>query len=152
MGLFNALFGGGNKKDSTEGSDGMWLSGERDSSWGEVAKFSETQPIDFSPESCYTNMVGTFVILRSFNKEKNIFLFMGCLIPPNQNDFLLIVVDRHESPNGAVVKADDWTRNRILATSELPSISGAINGARNWAGLNSYSTLPPFVMWLSRKL
>ncbi len=152
MGLMNALFGGGKKKDSTEGNDGMWLSGQRDSSWREVAKFSETQPIEFSPESCYRNGAGTFVVLRSFNKEKNIVLFMGCLIPPNQDDFLLIVVDRHESPSGAVVKADDWTRNRILATSQLPSISGAINGARNWAGMNDYLTLPPFVMWLTMKL
>jgi hypothetical protein len=151
MGLLNALFGGG-KKQSSDDNDGMWLNGERDSSWRSVAKFSETQPIEISPESCYTNEVGTFCVLRSFNKEKNIVLFMGCLVPADEDDFLLIIVDRHETPSGKVVKQDDWTRNRILSADRIPSIDGAIKAARGGANFNNYSTLPPFVFWLTMKL
>jgi hypothetical protein len=151
MGLFSAIFGGG-KKSGSGSIDGMWLSGERDLNWREVAKFSDQQPIEFSQESCYTNGTGTFVILRSFNQEKNIMIFMGCIIPPTQNEFVLIVVDRHELRDGSLVKADDWTENRVLHASKYPTIVNAIASARNMAAFINYSTTPPFVMWLSTKV
>jgi hypothetical protein len=149
MGLFDSIFG---KKPSAEKSEGLWLSGERSSSWRAVAKFSETQSIEISPESCYSNNLGTFCVVRSYNKEKNLMIYMGCLIPNGQSDFLLIAVDRHETPVGDVIKFDDWTKNRILSKEKIPTLSNLIMTAKAGADFNNYSTLPPFVFWLTLKL
>jgi hypothetical protein len=157
MGLFDALFGGKKNQSSDDDlfnnlPDGTWLDGERNSSWRSIAKFSESQTIEFSPESCFSNTTGTFCVLRSFNSEANIVLFMGCLVLEGEDEFMMIVVDRHETQDGKVIKQDDWTRNRILSTEKIPSIESAITAARNNASFNDYSTVPPFVFWLSMKL
>lgn len=150
MGLLSSLFGG-NKPD-TKGKDGSWLSMERNSTWEEVAKFDQNQPIEVSVESCYQNKMGTFCVLRSFNKNQNVMLFMGCVIPVDQKDFILIVVDRGENPNGGVMKKDDWTKNRVLEKGKIPSVSNAIAKIENLATFNNYSTLPPFVFYLTLNL
>jgi len=150
MGILSALFGG--NKSTTEGNDGVWLKGERNSTWEEVAKFDKSQPIELSLESCYQNQMGTFCVLRSFNKGQNVMLFMGCVIPEDQNDFILIVVDRGESLNGDVMMRDDWTKNRILEKSKIPDIGDAIQKIENYAAFNDYSTLPPFVFYLTMNL
>lgn len=148
MGLLSMLFGGGDSPSI----DGLWLHGERDSSWKTVAQFSAAQPIELSPESCYTNRSGTFCVLKSFDPQNAVVLFMGCFVPPDQDEMILIVVDRHETQSGRVVKADDWTKNRVLAVSKYPSVKNAIDAARGRANFNGYSTLPPFVMHLTMNL
>ena len=127
-------------------SDGQWLEHERDSDWREVARFSIDQTIEFSPESCFANASGAFCILRSYNAQNRNWIFLGCLIPPDQDEVICILVDRIESKAGAVVMKDDWSTRRILAAEKLPSIPQAIQTVRNYAEFNSYSTLPPYVL------
>jgi hypothetical protein len=146
MGILSALFG--SKKTDTKDNDGSWLKMERNSTWKEVAKFDDTQPIEASLESCFKNQMGTFCVLRTYNKQRNIMLYMGCLIPDDQNDFILVVVDRGENPNIGVVKKDDWTRDRVLEKGKIPSVSDAIPKIHNQAAFNNYSTVPPFVFHL----
>lgn len=146
MGFLNSLFGSNEKKNDIP--DGVWLKNERDGYWKEVATFGTNQPIEVNTGSCFSGAGGTYCVLRSFNPERQAMLYMGCIIPDDQDMFVLIAVDRAERTNGVVVKGDDWTKNRVLQHERIPSIKKGIQIVRNFANFNDYSTPPPFVMYV----
>ena len=117
-----------------------------------VANLNQTQTIEVSIESCYQNKIGTFCVLRSFNKSQNVMLYLGCVIPDNQNEFIQMVVDRAESPNGDVMQRDDWSKNRLLEKGKIPSVSNAIIRIRKEAAFNDYSSVPPYAFILMMSL
>lgn len=151
MGFFGSLFGSNDKKQITASDmpEGQWLNSERDSSWRKIAEFSNGEPIEFSPESCFKNDMGNFVVLRSFDKKSNTNLFMGCFIPLEQEELVVFVVDRLETTSGKVLRKDNWDKKRALLASRVPSIANLITAARNNAKFNNYKTIPPYVLFLS---
>lgn len=150
MGILSALFG--SKKVEIKDNDGSWLKMERESTWKEVSRFDQNTPIDVSIESCFQSKVGTFCVLRSFNKSQNSILYAGCVLPIDQSEFIQIVVHRSEGLDGEVIIKDVWQKNRILDKEMIPSISDAILTIKNHAVLNNYSTIPPFVYYLTMNL
>lgn len=150
MGLIDSLFG----KNKTEniGNDGAWLSMERNSSWTDLAKLNETQIIEVSRESCYTNQIGTFCVLRFVDKNNNSIVYWGCCIPDKTNEFIHLVVNRIEGSNGEVIKKDEWPKNRVFDDKIIPNLSDAIQKVQNHASFNNYSTVPPFVYYLMLNL
>lgn len=148
MGLFSALFSR-KEKNHSEGRDGIWLSGERNSSWREIGEFAADQPVEFSPESCYTMGGATSVVLRSHCRgEQQYVMYIGCLIAPNKIDEIVVLVDRYESSSGAVLVADRWSHDRLLSVTTLSWVSDLIVTARNQAKINNYSTEPPFALFV----
>ena len=147
MGLFNKMFGGDSNKESSD--DGLWLRHEKETDmWIQVAEFNKGQPIELAEMSPFNSDVGTFCVLRSFSSENQTTIYLGCIIPKDQNDLVLICVDRIESANGKVLKKDDWTRERILHREKLPSISQLIAVAKNKANFYDWKTTPPYVFHL----
>jgi hypothetical protein len=143
MGFLSSLFGTDKKNDMPEG---LWLKHEREGHWSEIASFGTSQPIEVNTDSCFSGAGGTYCVLRSFNAERQAMLYMGCIVPDEQDQFIIIAVDRAERRNGSVVKGDDWTKNRVLSYERIPSIKGGIQITRNLARFNGYSNPPPFVM------
>ena len=151
MGFLSSLFGGGSKtiqaSQSMSFPDGKWLEMEKQTNrWTPVAEFSKEQTIDLADMSLFSGGMGTFCILKSFSKEENYIMYLGCVIPPNQNDLVLICVDRYESLNGEVIRKDDWKKNRVLHKNQIPSISKLITVARNKSAAYGFSSPPPHVM------
>jgi hypothetical protein len=151
MGILGSLFGS-NKNKQPSNNDGLWIQGEKNCSWQAVAKLSNNQIIELGPESCFTNSLGTFCVLRSVLKNENTVIYMGCVIIDEDDDFILIAVDRHESLSGSVIKKDDWSKNRALSVSKVPNIKNIINAAKGHAAVINYQTLPPYVFWISINL
>jgi hypothetical protein len=150
MGFFDSIFGGGKRK-TTEIPDGLWLSGERDSSWREIAKSNSSETMDYSPESCFTNSTGTFVVIRITKNSTGKKDFLGCIIPTNPMNTIYIAVRRSESLSGNILDKDHWSNQTILTMPTRKGIDTIINTARNTAAFNNYSNLPPYVLWLSMK-
>jgi hypothetical protein len=149
MGLLGKLFGnkGGNKIP-----DGLWLKGEREGDWIEIAYFESGQSIEYNDYSCYTDNGGTYVILRSTYEEERRICYMGAWILPDHDDLILIVCDRTESLDGSCVAPDDWSKNRIIQAQNVDGLGDLIGRARRLAAARNYTNPPAYVYMLKMGL
>ena len=146
--------------------DGMWLEHEKYAGpkyenagvWKKVAEFSPNHEIYLNVLSCFRTEFGTFSVLRTRNYESDYISYIGCIIynehyVPSENEkFLKIIVDRYETPQGDILKADDWTDKRILTSKGVNGLDTLIQTANSYANSNNYKTTPPYVFWLTMNL
>ena len=146
MGLLSKVFGG--KKDEME--DGLWLKGEREGDWIEVLeRFTPDQSLELNTLSCFEHKSGTyFCVLRSTNPTKTNNAYFGCLIEPDSEDEIFVVVQRLEKNSGQAIEVDSWSKSRVFNTTTTPGIGDVIARIKNIANFNDYSSPPPYALLL----
>jgi hypothetical protein len=146
--------------------DGKWLELEKCAGqqyentgvWRKVAEFAPDHEIDLNLLSCFEAKFGTFAVLRTRNHGSNYISYIGCIIHSNNDvqnnseNFVKIIVDRYETPQGDILKSDDWTDKRVLTNKSVSGFETLVQTANKYAVSNNYKTLPPYVFWLTMSL
>lgn len=135
MGLFSSLFG-----DRPSIPDGAWLNDYRDDSWRKIDGFDSGRVVEICVDSCVTRAPGTFFIFRSYDVKQRNYAYIAAIVAAGKSE-ILILVDRVESPSGAVLKNDDFTRKRSLGSM----YSRLANPAKNFGAFNDFQFDPPYL-------
>lgn len=144
MGFLSNLFG--SKK--TQVPDGLWLKNYKKSNWIEAMSLGDedwNQTFYIASDSCYFSNGNCFCILRITETNLDAYDYICAFIPKDSNDVLVILVDRQESRTGETIKSDDWSKGRILCEDDIEGVLNASRLIKNIAGINNFSTVPPYV-------
>lgn len=145
MGILKWMLG---VDDKGRPRDGQWLETERNTIWWPISSLSNGRRMEFSPVSCYQNSGATFVVMRLCHANNMAYTFFGAMIPKNQGENIVIVVDRTEKANGSVISGDDWEEMRVFGPDLVPDVEGAIYKIRTQAAEANYQNMPPYVFAL----
>jgi hypothetical protein len=151
LGLLSALVGSNNKPNATgDKTDGLWLDTERKAEWTEVFVDRETDTTwCFSPGSCYRTGETTMFLLRTTWHKCGWYMYTVCgLVDGKAPGLMHRFGSRVETVANGTVVDENWTDISLLSPldPEMPWLQKVCVKARNFAGLNSYETPPPYVL------
>ena len=144
MGLFSSVFG---KKASTPDMDGAWLLLDRRSSWRSCGQIFETCQLELAESSCFVQGEIVWCIARVVNKSENHYYYMGCMVLPPRESTILIVVERIEGFDGAIIRKDRWlVPSKALNTEPHSGAKELVKVAPGQGRFNDYKEMPPFAV------